>query len=200
MKKITWLLMTASVLWHDATAQVKAGLEQYYFMKNKTIAINPKAWYQSETGWYVEGRYNYEAAQTVSVITGKTFDYESDFSFSVTPMAGVVAGKFNGGVIGGNASADYKKCQFSLQTQYAFSGDSRSCNFMYSWADLSYAVSGSLSAGISMQKTRMYRVRGQSEAGFFLKGAFGNWELPLYIFNPCGNDRYAVLGLSISLE
>ena len=195
-----WLLMTVCVLWHDATAQFKAGLEQYYFMKNKTIAINPKAWYQADAGWYVEGRYNYEAPQTVSVVAGKTFDYESDFSFSVTPMVGVVAGKFNGGIIGCNASADYKKWLFSLQTECAFSGENTNCNFMYTWADLSYEISGVLSAGVSLQKTHLYREKGQSEAGFFLKGAFGKWELPVYIFNPCGNQRYAVLGLSVSLE
>jgi hypothetical protein len=200
MKKIIWLLMTVSVLCHDATAQFKAGFEQYYFMKNKTIAINPKAWYQADAGWYIEGRYNYEAAQTVSVVTGKTFDYESDLSYSITPIAGVVAGEFNGGIIGCNASADYKKCMFSLQTEYAFSGENKSCNFVYSWVDLSYEISGVLSAGISLQKTHLHRVSGQSEAGLFLKGAFGKWELPLYIFNPCGNQRYAVLGFNISLE
>jgi hypothetical protein len=201
MKKITWLLMTVFVWWHNATAQPKGGLEQYYFMKNKTIAINPKAWYQSDAGWYIEGRYNYEAAQTMSVVAGKTIEYDdADFSFSVTPMAGFVAGQFNGGIIGGNASADYKKYQFALQTQYAFSGANRSCNFMYTWADLSYAVSGNFSAGLSLQRTSMYRIKGQSETGFFLKGSFGSWELPVYIFNPGSNERYAVLGLSISLE
>lgn len=192
--------MTAFVWWHDATAQFKGGLEQYYFMKNKTIAVNPKAWYQSDAGWYVEGRYNYEAAQTGSVLAGKTLGYESDFSCYVTPMIGLVAGKFNGGVIGGNASAAYKKYEFSLQTEYAFSGEDKNCNFTYSWADLTYTVSKVFSAGLSLQKTRLYRSSVQAETGCFLKATFGKFELPMYIFNPFGRERYSVLGLNINLE
>ncbi len=192
--------MTAFVWWHEATAQFKAGLEQYYFMNNNTIAINPKAWYQSKSGWYVEGRYNYEAIKTFSIMAGKTFDHKSIFSYSVTPLAGAVTGKFNGVAIGSEASMDYKKISFSLQTQYTVSIENRNLNFMYTWADLGYSLSQTLSAGISLQQTNCYHSKGQSEAGLFLMASFGKWELPVYIFNPVDKERYSVLGLTLNLQ
>lgn len=194
------LSMIAFVWWHNATAQSKAGLEQYCYMDNTSVTINPKAWYQSNTGWYVEGRYNYEAAKTLSLIAGKTFEYESTIAYSVTPMAGVVTGKLNGVALAANTSMEYRKFIFSLQSQYTFSIDDRACNFMYNWADLSYELSHSFSTGISLQQTNFYRTKGESEIGFFLKATFGKWALPVYIFNSAGNKRYAVLGLNIDLK
>ncbi len=192
--------MMLSGWWHNTSAQSKAGLEQYYYMDNKTVTINPKGWYQSKKGWYVEGRYNYEAAKTMSVMAGKTFDYTSAVSLSFTPMAGLVKGQLNGAAIAANTSIDYKKFLFSLQSQYTFSIQDKADNFMYNWADISYELLHNLSAGISLQQTNIYRCKGQSEIGFFLKEVFGKWELPVYIFNATGNERYMVVGLTVDLK
>jgi hypothetical protein len=185
---------------HNAAAQSKAGLEQYCYMDNTSVTINPKAWYQFNKGWYVEGRYNYESAKTFSLLAGKTFEYKSTVAYAITPMAGFVTGKLNGVALAANTSVEYRKISFSLQSQYTFSIEDRACNFMYNWADLSYELSHFLSAGMSLQQTNLYRIKGTSDIGFFLKAAFGKWDLPVYIFNPTGDQRYMVLGLNIALQ
>jgi hypothetical protein len=196
MKKIMLLLMIAFVWWHKAASQSHTGLEQYYYMDSKTITVSPKAWYQSKKGWYVEGRYNYEAAKTMSVCAGKSFERKAAFSYSITPLAGIVTGKLNGGALAENATIKYKKFLFSLQSQYTFSVEDPACSYVYGWADLSYPVFHGISAGVSVQQTKLYGKNGKSEKGFFLKAEFGKWEFPVYVFNVKGNERYIMLGLN----
>ncbi|MCW3093959.1 MAG: hypothetical protein JWP81_5028 [Ferruginibacter sp.] len=190
------LLMIVFVWWHKATCQSNTGLEQYCFMDNKSITLSPKAWYQFNSGWYVEGRYNYDAAQTASVYGGKTFEHEATFSYELTPLLGIIRGKLNGGAIGENATVTYKKFMFSIQSQYMFSTQNTALNSMYSWSDLSYDFFKGLSAGVSMQRTNLYHTKGTSEKGIFLKAEFGKWEFPVYVFNPEGSERYVVMGLN----
>jgi hypothetical protein len=188
-------------VWHNAAAQSKAGLEQYYYYTdNKTVSVNPRVWYQSGAGWYAEGRYNYEAAQSLSLIAGRTYSFGSAVSCSVTPMAGIVAGKLNGVVLASNTSAEYRKFLFYMQSQYTFSTDEKENNFIYHWADLSYEATHFLSAGVSLQHTNLYNTVARSEIGFFIKTAFKNWELPVYIFNAAGKNRYLVIGVNIALQ
>ena len=189
------LLMIASVWWLKATCQSNTGLEQYYYMNNKAITISPKAWYQSSNGWYVEGRYNYEEVKTLSVFAGKTFEKNGDWSYAVTPLAGIVTGKFNGGAVAENATIGYRKFLFSLQTQYTFSIEDRHQNFLYGWADISYRLFSGLSAGMSLQQTSPVQSKAKTEKGFFIKTELGKWELPVYIFNINGNNRQIVAGL-----
>ena len=190
------LLMMVFVWWHKATSQSNTGLEQYYYMNSKSITVSPIAWYQSRKGWYFEGRYNYEEAKTVSIYAGKTFEHQSTFSYAITPLVGIVTGKFNGAAVAENATIEYKKFMFSIQSQYTFSIENRAQNFIYGWADLSYLLFPGFSAGLSLQQTKPYREKVQSEKGFFLKAEFGKWEFPLYVFNVKSNERQIILGLN----
>lgn len=182
---------------HKAYSQSQAGLEQYYYMDTATVTFNPIIWYQANSGWYAESRYNYEADKTLSAYVGKTFENQSTFSYSFSPMLGAVAGGFNGGSIAVNTELKYKKLFFSSQSQYTFSLEKRSDNFIYNWCDIGYTSLPWLSAGISLQQTNLCDTK--SEKGFFIKAEWGSWVLPLYIFNPQKSERYTVLGLNFSM-
>lgn len=187
--------MIACVWWHKAHSQSGSGVEQYYYMSNKGSTINPRAWYQANSGWYVEGRYNYEAAKTGSVLAGKNFEKGGTVIYSLTPLAGVVVGKFNGIAIAENSTVAYRKFLVAVQTQYTFSLQNRQQNFLYGWADLSYRLTNRTSAGMSLQYTREEGMPAKADKGFFFKVELGKWELPLYFFNIENKEREMILGL-----
>ena len=184
-------------LWHNAKAQPHAGLEQYYYMGlHQTFMIVPIVYYQTGSNWYAEGRYNYEALNTVSIYGGKTFEKSAAISYSASPIAGIVLGQMNGGSVGINLEIDFKKFYFDTQSQYTFSVQQRSDNFIYSWSDLTYQLSEKFAAGISLQQTKLYQVNGAFEKGILIKAGFKNWTFPVYVFKPQTNERYFVLGIN----
>lgn len=185
------------VLWHKARTQTHAGAEQYYYMGEKqAFTFVPVVYFETNKNWYIEGRYNYEADKTMSVYAGKTFEKKSVVSYSASPVAGVVFGKFNGGSVGVNSEADYKKYSFSSQLQYTFSIKDKTENFLYSWSDLSYQASCNIYTGFSVQQTNLYREQCKLEKGIFVKASFNKWSVPLYIFSPATKERYFILGLN----
>lgn len=182
--------------WHNVFAQSEAGMEQYYYVENKAVIINPILWYQSNSGWCAEGRYNYEAAKTLSVYFGKTFENKSIISYTISTMLGAVIGKFKGGAVAINAEVEYKKYFFSLQSQYVFSIEDRRADFFYHWAELGYNTSSRFSVGLSLQQTNPYKIKSITEIGFFIKATHGNWTFPIYIYNPGSYESYSVVGLN----
>lgn len=185
------------VSWHKAHTQAQGGVGQYYYMgESQPFSFVPIAYYQSSNKWYIEGRYNYEANRTMSVYAGKTFEKNAAVSYSASPIIGAVMGNFNGGSIGVNSEADYKRCFFSSQLQYTFSVQDRTENFVFSWSDISYQALNNIYAGFSVQQTNLYKEQGRLEKGVFVKASFNKWSLPFYVFNPAARERYFVLGLT----
>ncbi len=178
-------------------AQQHAGVEQYYYMgRYRTFTIVPVAYYQTSRNWYAEGRYNYEALNTLALYFGKTFEKKAAFSYAASPIAGVVLGEMNGGSVGINLEMDYKRFYFNTQSQYTFSVQQQAKNFFYSWSDLTYRFSENFSAGLSLQQTKLYQVNGALERGILIKPGFKNLTFPLYVFMPETSERYFVLGIN----
>jgi hypothetical protein len=196
MKKGLLPIMILLGLWHNTKGQ-QAGLEQYYYMgAYRDFTFVPVGYYQTTKNWYMEGRFNYEALNTLSLYAGKTFERKALFSYAASPIAGVVLGKMNGGSVGLNLQMDYRNFDFNTQSQYTFSIQQRSNNFIYSWSDLTYKLSEKFAAGLSLQQTKLYQLNGALEKGFLVKAAYKSWSFPLYIFKPESSERYFVLGLN----
>jgi hypothetical protein len=134
----------------DAHAQSKMSFEQYSFMGGKQPGLlAPVAHYESKQQWYAEARYNYEDFNTFSFYAGRTFCREKDFSWSLTPMIGGMAGKLKGGSLGLNSEWSYKKFNFSSQAQYSMSAQTKLDNFFYNWSELYYQPVTWLYAGVA---------------------------------------------------
>src|SRR5438270_2856188 len=148
MKKLLLLIILLE-LWHNGNRQVKEGGEQYYYMgERQTFTMVPVINFETSKNWYVEGRYNFEALNTMSVYAGKTFYKKAVASYSVSPVIGAVLGRYKGGSVGVNGDADYKKYSFSSQLQYTFSINHKTQDFLYSWSDLSYQPLNNFSTGV----------------------------------------------------
>jgi hypothetical protein len=193
MKRRLLLAIMLSGLLRKGFSQSNGTFEQnYYLGENRPFCWVPVVGYCTPGNWYFEARGNYEAINSASLYFGKTFKKKASISYSVTPIAGLVMGRLNGGSVGANLALDYKKISFSSQSQYTFSIENRATNFTYSWSDLTYQLKGWLAAGISLQQTR-----GLSEKGILVKGVYKNLSIPLYVFNPTASERYFVLGLNV---
>ena len=111
---------------HNAAAQAKLGMENY----NAISRTEPYLWIPvisrtGKNGLHTEFRYNYEERKTGSVYAGKNFKRDSAFSYSLTPMLGLVFGSYNGASLALNGDAGFRKLYLSLQTQYTWSRDGK---------------------------------------------------------------------------
>ena len=196
MKRRLLLAITLSGLLPKGFGQSGGTFEQdYYLGINRSFCWVPVVGFYTPGNWYAEARINYEATNTVSLYIGKTFKKKALVSYSITPLAGLVSGRFNGGSVGANATVDYKKISFSSQSQYTFSAENQATNFTYSWSDLTYQLKKWVGAGLSLQQTGR-----QFEKGILVKGVYKNLSMPLYFFNPTASNRYFIVGLSLEWD
>src|SRR5258705_8885247 len=97
MKKSLLTIIWSIMMLLNASAQWKAGIEQYnYIGAQSTGSFVPSVHLQSKNNWYAELRYNYENAQTLSLYGGKTFEDGNGLDYQITPMVGFSTGKFTG--------------------------------------------------------------------------------------------------------
>jgi hypothetical protein len=179
----------------------KASVEQYYYMgQQRGFNFIPVAGLRLANNWYIEGRFNYEALNTASVYVGKTFEKNGVLNYTITPLAGLVAGNFNGASAGLNLTADYKRLSFNSQSQYTVCAADKTDNFIYSWSDVTFRLNKWLAAGASLQQTNVYQTTGTFEKGILLRAEYKKLSFPLYIFNPATAARYFVLGVNVEWE
>jgi len=182
---------------NKVNSQTHGGVEQYYYSgTHGTSAIVPRVYYQNKKNWYAEVRYNYDEIGTLSVNVGKAFSKKGAVSYTITPLAGVVAGRLNGGSLGVNAEAEYKNLFFSSESQYTFSSGSRYENFLFNWSELGYQVTSRIYTGLALQMTRAYKTANLFEPGIMAGFSFDKFTFPLYAFSPLTNKRYFVLGIN----
>jgi len=193
MKRRLLLVTILSGLLLKGFSQSNGAFEQVYYLgENRPFYWVPVVSYCTSDNWYFEARGNYEAINSASLYFGKAFSKKGLIAYSITPIAGLVFGEFNGGSVGANVEMDYKKISFSSQSQYTFSMENRAENFSYSWSDLTYQLTGWASAGVSLQQTK-----GLFEKGILVRGVYKNLSIPIYVFNPAASDRYFVVGLNL---
>jgi hypothetical protein len=172
-------------------------VEQYSFLGyGQTSLLAPVAHYQSPRKWYAEARYNYEDIQTFSLYAGRVFSRQNDFSWSLTPMIGGMAGKLKGGSFGLNAACSFRKFNFSSEAQYSVSAATRQDNFFYNWSELWYEPVDWIYTGVALQHTRMFASNSLVDPGILLGFSFNQWSFPIYNFNPFTNERYFVIGIN----
>jgi hypothetical protein len=190
------VILLLFILPGNLKAQSCIGFEQYFYTdKNGPQAIVPVIYFQDEHNLYVESHINYEQLHTLSIYAGKNFSGEKKFSYSATPMIGVVAGSLKGAVLALNAEINYKKISFTSQSQYFFSFQNNNAGFLFTWTDLYYRLIGKLFIGLSVQHTMPDNACMKFEPGLFTKVGVGNWYFPLYCFIPASENNYLILGV-----
>jgi hypothetical protein len=191
--------MILLLLYNTMNGQARTGFEEYYYAGRHLSSVPvSRVYYQGSSSWYGEARYNYEEEKSFSLYAGRTFSRQDTVSYSFTPMAGIVAGKFNGGSAGMNIAFEYRNFFFSSESEYCFSA--RSPNFFFNWSELGYQCTKHIYAGLVLQQTCLYNATTAWEPGVQLDISFGKWVFPVYAFNPWGSKSYFVLGIAREWE
>jgi hypothetical protein len=177
------------------SAQKNYGVSQdYYIYKNNRNSIVPLVYYETKNHWYSAARYNYEEDQTLSLQLGKKFSKHGIVSYSITPLAGWLSGKFNGMSIGTQAQMDAGKFSLSTEPEYCVQFNHPSTRFFYSWSELTIQASPLFYTGLALQATRENEKNLTADPGFVLAFSFKNFEIPLYFFKP-SSLHYFITGI-----
>ena len=177
--------------------QNQAGFEEYYYAgSGASAAMVPRVYYQDRTGWYLEGRDNYEKAGAYSVYAGHTFPVQKKMSYSLTPMAGIVGGSFLGGSLALNVEMEMRGISFSSNLQYTVSAIRADESFFYSWSELGYRLTGNIYMGIALQQTGLCKEGNDWEPGVQLCYTWQKWRFPFYFFNDRHHNKEVVLGIT----
>jgi hypothetical protein len=201
LKSLLLILCSANVLLCFAQKTYGVGVSQeYYIYRDAQSFVVPLVYFESKNNWYASFRYNYEESQTFSFQFGKTFSKEGTVSYSVTPLAGLLAGKFQGLTMGTLAEAEAGKFSFYTEPEYCIRFNDPAENFFYNWAELSVHPSKFLYAGFALQTIQYKQEPLYFEPGIMLGITVKNFEIPLYFFRPSANSNYFVVGLHWSFE
>jgi hypothetical protein len=80
---------------------------------------------------HLEGSFNYENCNTVSLWTGRRFKFGKTAAFAVVPMAAIIIGNTNGMAPWVETELAYKKFDFYSESEYLFDFEAKENNFFY---------------------------------------------------------------------
>ncbi len=201
MKKTLLIITWSIMMLHKLSAQSKHGVENYNILTpGKESVWVPVIHFEGRKNFYAEARYNYEDVNTASVYAGKSFEGGKKITYNITPMAGVVFGRFNGVSAAVNTSADYRQLNVSAQIQYTINTSGMREHFFYNWCEISHRFFKKLYGGASLQQTLVRNNRMQHEAGALLGFNAGKFTVPLYVFNPFTQSRHFIAGFIVEWD
>jgi hypothetical protein len=195
------LTLTGSLSLLFCFAQKNYGVSQdYYIYQNNSSAVVPLVYYETKNHWYTAARYNYEVDQTLSLQLGKKFSKEGNFSYSLIPLAGFLAGNFKGIRIGTQIEFETGKFSLFTEPEYCLRFKNQTENFFYSWSEFSFQPRKIFYVGLAMQTTKNKNQPLTNEPGLVLGVCVKNFEIPLYFFRVSSSANYFVTGIHWRLE
>lgn len=204
MMKYASILLIAGVLaCRMAHGQPEVTFEQYHVVYSAPLSTQPYLYmpvlhYLHPSKWYAEARYNYEDADTYSLYFGRAITGGKNLSYSIVPLLGASVGRFNGISTGLNIDLELDKFYFSSQSQYSRSTSPFGGSFVYTWSELGYQSLKWLYAGVAAQHTKVWQAEHELQPGFLLGFTFNRFTIPMYAFQPFGNGRNFIVGLTMT--
>jgi hypothetical protein len=197
VKKSFLNIILSILMLPDAGAQSKTGMENYNLLsKGESYMWMPVVHHVGKKGLHTELRYNYEDQNTGSVYIGKNFKRGDNHHFSITPMLGLVFGKYNGGSAALNTEWEHKKLFMSVQTQYTISRNGPDENFFFNWSELGIQPVKWFYTGLSAQMTRLYKQNTEAEYGILAGVNVNRFSIPVYVFSPLSSNRSFIIGIN----
>jgi hypothetical protein len=196
------LLIMCVIVALSISANGQAALEQYCYVQNQQpVVLVPVFYMQNKSNWRIEARYNYEELRSGSIYVGKKISRENkEVSWAVTPLAGLVVGKFTGGSLGVNMEVQRGKLFFCSQSQFSFTHSNAQNNFIFSWSELVLEPWPWIFFGTSLQYLKgTNRPMSTFEKGVVVGLNFRKWSFPVYAFNLTNGNRYFIIGVNIGV-
>ena len=169
------------------------------FFPDEVDVVQPTA-YADRGPLHLEVRYNYEDIEATSVFAGWNIEFGSKVKFTLTPIAGFVAGSIDGGIVGVKADLTWRWFEAYTEGEFVMPGDGEK-NYLYSWSEFSVWATDWMRAGAAIQRTRTFR-RFRStrdiEPGVLIGVAGSRIEGTFYYFNPGSDEQYFVASIGVN--
>ena len=85
---------------------------------------------------HLEGRYNYEDINTLSLFGGYNIAVGNELLWEVTPMIGVAFGETNGFIPAIESTLSYGAFEWYLESEYVVITDEGGDDYFYTWTEL----------------------------------------------------------------
>jgi hypothetical protein len=142
---------------------------------------------------HLEAHWAYEDRDTFSVFAGKSFPIEGEVHGSFVPRIGVAGGNSEGIVPAMGLGLNWKELSFTTDVEYMIGTSSDTSDFLYSWNELSWALSERFSVGLVGQRTNVYKQDLTVDRGLLFGVSLGRARFTAYLFNPDLSDPYFTL-------
>lgn len=199
LKNLFLLLCSLNALFCFAQKNYGASLD-YYIYQNSSNSLVPLAFYDTKNNLHAGVRYNYESDRTLSLQFGKTFSKEGKLSYSLLPMAGLLAGDFNGLSAATQLYLEAGKFSLYSEPEYCFHFSNADENFFYNWTELAFQPCGVFKAGLALQTIKSRLEPFVADPGVMVVFSIQKFELPFYFFKPSASSSYFVAGIHWAFE
>ncbi|ULQ53302.1 hypothetical protein [Flavihumibacter fluvii] len=202
---ITCLLLTRSGVAQDSLIKTSAFHDGYvngffnYLNDGSIYGMGITGGYYHNI--YAEARYNYEDLQTFSLFAGYSFSNDRHaVEWELIPMAGFAMGNTKAFLPGMEATLQYKRFNFTTQTEYAVNLENKTDNFFYTWSEFTYTILPWLEPGIVVQRSKLYKSGREVDRGLMLNAVFlPKATASAYFFDPFDpSRRFFIIGLNYS--
>lgn len=149
---------------------------------------------------YLQGRYNYEDLQTLSLFGGYVFEGGNKLAFEITPMIGMMVGNTKGLAPEIDVNLTYGSFNFSTETEYLINFEHHKLSYLNTWNELTFYPNDWLYAGISAQRSRIFRTHLDIQRGIVAGATVGKFTFMGYLFNFLSNehDIFGMLGVNFA--
>lgn len=169
-----------------------------YFFKDDYI-LNPIVT-ADRGGLHLEGRYNYEDLQTLSLFGGYNIVVGNALKWEVTPMFGFAFGHTSGVIPAFESILSYGAFEWYVEGENVIITDEGDENYFYSWSELNYYPLDWLSVGIIVTRTRLYETDLEVQSGLSLGYYHGAFSLMGSMMNFGYGDPYFYLSAAYALD
>lgn len=191
-------LVTAQpdTLWNDRPNAWSSTITINNYAFSDALIINPVV----TADWkklHLEGRYNYEDVQTLSLFAGYTIGTGGDFSLELTPMLGIAMGQTDGIIPALEMTLAYGAFEMYAETEYLMhlsGGD----NFWYTWSEITYYPVDWLMIGLAGARTKLYETDLSVQRGFGLGYIRERWEITSYLMNIGFDEPFFYFSVAIN--
>lgn len=146
---------------------------------------------------HLEGRYNYEDVNTISLFAGKKFSTGNKLQVEAIPMIGFSKGNTTGFTPAFEGTLAYKNWDAYFESEYMIDYKKRENNFFYNWLEIGVTSCNSVRTGFAIQHTQLYNIKPRIEPGAFMEYSFWKLTLDAYYLNPLTKNNYLLTAVTI---
>jgi len=165
-----------------------------YIVENSRDFVQPT--FRADHDWlHLEARYNYEDLDTTSVWVGYNWSVGEELTLDFTALVGGVFGRTEGVAPGYELTLAWRGLELYSEMEYVIDTEDSSESFLYTWSELTYALTDWLRAGVVIQRTKAYESDFDIQRGLMLGITYQWADFTAYVLNP-DDDPIFVLGVA----